>query len=443
MALGAAAVIAWLPAASAQPPAPETLSSPIPRGAIDPQAPVRPLDETLRELQAQRLAAPALERYEAGDYIAAARAGLKALEDSHDPRLRLAVANSLAWTGQYEEADAQYRRLLGSPHDVAARVGLANVLRWRGQAHRAEPFYLEALARDPANPDAKEGLALAERELRPAFTVRVNRTEDNVLRRDELALSYRRWSADRRLRVEAGVLGSNESTAGGSLSARGIFGSARAPLAWLTPRIDAAYYGSARRGARLFGTLHVHPVADRLGARIGRVDWGRTAFSHAASADGLTARLAGLTGDAASGIGALHGRLDLYAVSDGNRVLDGEARLVPLWQPLPWRVTVSGGVYARVAEREDPRYWSPDRGYAVGFAGLQRSWSFGRGELAASIRRGVALSQSAGDTWSASLDGRVWLARDLALGVEAWSVNAPRPGRYRMNHLSAFLQHLL
>jgi tetratricopeptide (TPR) repeat protein len=435
---------AWLATPHAQPPPAEAVPSPIPRGTLDPRAPVKPLDDALRDLDQDRLAAPVLERYEAGDYEAAAKLGQQVLDSAPGQHgLRFAVANSLAWTARHDEAAAQYRRLFGTPYDARARVGLANVLRWRGQAHLAEPYYLEALASDPASKDAGEGLALAGRELRPALTLRAGHTEDNELRRDELSLAYRRWAADRRWRLEAGVLGGRQRSSLGNWSPHGLFASAWSPALPLSPQVEAAYYDADVRGARLFGTLQLEPIRDRLKVRVGRVDWGRAAFSVAATADGLTARTAGLAAESSLGVGTLRGRLDLYDISDGNQVVDGEAQLTPRWQPLPWRLTWFGGIYARDADREDPRYWSPRPAYGVGFIGVQRHWSFERGELSASVRRGLALSRTAGDSWSGGVSGRVWLRQDLALGLEAWVVDAPRPGSYRLHHIGAFVQQLL
>ena len=95
---------AW-PAAHAQPPPPEAIPSPIPGGTLDPRAPVKPFDDALREIDRDRLTAPALERYEAGDYDAAAKLGTEALQSVPGQHgLRFAVANSLAWTGRYEPA---------------------------------------------------------------------------------------------------------------------------------------------------------------------------------------------------------------------------------------------------------------------------------------------------------------------------------------------------
>ena len=429
----------------AQPPPPDAMASPIPRGTLDPGTAVKPLEPALRELEAGRIVAPPLERYQAGDYEAAARLGLEALRRAPEQHeLRFAVANSLAWTGRYEPALEHYRQLVGTAYDVRARVGMANVLRWRGQPHVAEPHYLDALAAEPANKDAAEGLGLARRELRPAVLARLQHAQDNQdLRRQELALSYRRWSDDRAWRLEAGVLAGRQQSPLGQWSPRGLFASAWAPKLAFAPQVEAAYYDPDVSKARLFGSVQVEPLPERVKLRLGRVDWGRAAFSAAAVRDELTARQVGVVGESGSAVGSLRGRLDLYDVSDGNRVIDGEAQLTPEWQPLPWRLTWFGGFYGRRAEREDPRYWSPDPAYALAFLGLQRHFSFERSELSVSVRRGIHLSRTAGDSWSGGLAGRHWLRPDVAVGIEAWAISAPRPAAYRMHQVGVFVQQVL
>jgi tetratricopeptide (TPR) repeat protein len=436
---------AWAATPGAQPPSGDALSGPIPPGTLDPRYPVKPLDGVLRDLQQDRLAAPALERYGAGDYDAAARLGLRVLPQAPDrPGLRFAVANSLAWTGRYDGATEQYRELFGTVYDARARIGLANVLRWRGQADLAEPYYLEALAREPGHEEATQGLTLARRELRPTLTLRSTRTADNQdVRRDELLLSYRRWSDDRNWRFELGALGGRHRSPAGAWTPRGVLASAWATRLPLAPQIEAAYYDSDVRGARLFATLQIEPIRGHLRIRAGRVSWGRTAFSPGAAADDLSAGLLGLFAESDTGIGGLRGRLDYYDISDGNRVLDGEAQLTPAWQPLPGRLIWFGGLYAREAEREDPRYWSPRPAYALAFLGLRRDWSFERSDLNASVRRGFGRSSTAGDSWSVGVSGRHWLTNELAVGLEAWAVDTPRPGNYRMHHVGAFVQWLL
>ena len=389
----------------------------------------------------------ALERYEAEDYRAAARLGpgelARAPKGEKADQLRLAVANSLAWTGDYDPAIEQYRGLFGTRYDTDARIGLANVLRWRGQADLAEPYYREVLARDPDNAEAQLGRAMGGRELRPAITGRGSRTADNQgVSVNEFGASYRRWTDDLRARWEVGALSGRMDSPQGNFSPRGAQGSLWLPQAPLAPKFEAFTYDNGAVGTRLFGAAQIEPLRDKLRLRLARVDWGRQAFSGAATRDGLTAAMLGISGETGTSLGQVRGRLDAYDVSDDNRVLDGEASITPAWQPLPWQLKWSSGVTARHADREDPRYWSPHPAYGVVFLGLQRGWYLDRLDLTASIRRSFTFTETAGDGWNVGLSGRYWLAKALAIGVEAWAVDAPRPTPYTMHQVAAFVQQL-
>jgi tetratricopeptide (TPR) repeat protein len=393
------------------------------------------------------LAESALERYEAEDYRAAARLGVRELANApkgeKTDELRLAVANSLAWTGDYEPALEQYRALFGTRYDTDARIGLANVLRWKGQADLAAPYYREVLARDPNNTEAKLGQELGGRDLRPALTLRGSRTADNQgVSVNEYAVGYRRWTEDLRARWEVNALGGHMDSPQGDFSPRGVQGSIWLPHSSLAPKLEVLAYDNGASGTRLFGAAQIEPLRDKLRIRLARVDWGRQAFSGAATRDGLTATQLGLFGDTATPLGQVRGRLDAYAVSDDNRVLDGEASITPAWQPLPGQLKWSTGVTGRYAEREDPRYWSPHPAYGVAFIGLQRGWYLDRLDLTASLRRSFAFTETAGDGWTIALSGRYWIARALAIGVEAWAVDAPRPTPYTLHQVAAFVQQL-
>lgn len=389
----------------------------------------------------------ALERYDAGDYKAAARLGRAELANA--PRgektdeLRLAVANSLAWTGDYDPALDEYRVLFGTRYDSDARVGYANVLRWRGQADLADPYYREVLARDPNNEEAKLGRELGGRDLRPAITTRLTRTADNQgASLDELGLNYRRWTEDLRARWDVGALAGRNETRAGDFSPKGVQASVWLPHTTLAPKVEAFAYDNGAVDTRLFGAVQLEPLRDRLRLRVARVDWGRQAFSGAATRDGLTAAQLGLFGETPTAVGTLRGRLDAYDVSDDNRVLDGEASVTPAWQPLPWQLKWSSGVAMRRAEREDPRYWSPNPAYGVAFIGVQRGWYRDRVDITAYVRRSFAFTETARDGWTAGVSGKYWLMPALAVGLEAWAVSAPRPDPYSMHQVSAFVQQL-
>jgi hypothetical protein len=420
------------PQPSAEPPA-------APPGMLDPRAPVRPIDQALREVRAGRAAAPALERYEAGDYQRAARLGLRLIAEGGDtPELRYAVANSLAWTGRYDAALAQYRALLGTSYDGRAKLGMANIRLWNGEAHVAEEYYGEVLAAEAGNADARHGLELAGRELRPALSLRLGRTHDNQnFSRNEAWLTYRKWSADRAWRFEASALRDSYSGPGTETTRNGVQGSLWATALPWAPRAEASLYDS-----RLFATLQVEPVREFLRLRAGHVNWARLAFSAGALAERLSADTVGLTAEARPTIGALRLRLDGYEISDGNRIVDGEFQLTPAWQPLPWRLEWYGGYYGRRAERADARYWSPQPAYGLAFLGVRRNWSSDRYDASAWLRAGAGVTETAKASWSAGVSGRYWLTTDIALGLEAWALEAPRPTPYRMQQALAFAQYL-
>jgi len=427
-------------AAAAQPPTPELEPPAAPAGVLDPRAPVKPMEQALQELQSDRGAAPALEAYEAGDYYRAARLGRAALgaEAAGSLSLRLAVANSLAWTGRYDAALEDYRALLGTDYEARARVGIANIMLWQGRPDAAEREFRVALERDAAVEDGARGLEAASRELRSAVGLRFSRTADNQdFTRDETWLSLRRWRDDRGRRYEIALLHEDNRSPTFSATRQALQGSAWFAAAPLAPRVEAALYDD-----QLFGTVQVEPWGDHLRLRAGRVNWGRLAFSAAALADRLTAEVLGLAAEYRGLPGAFRVRGDAYRVSDGNHVYEGEAQVTPAWQPLAWRIEWYGGLFARRAEREDARYWSPQPAYELAFVGVRRGWYSERNDISAWARLGAGLSETAKTSYSAGFTARRWLTRALALGAEAWFVDAPRPTPYRMHQISAFAQLL-
>ena len=436
-----AAALAFLPGAAAAQPAATQLEPPAaPAGALDPRAPLKPMDQALQELKRDRTAAPALEAYEAGDYYKAVRLGRAALHGgaAGSAPLRYAVANSLAWTGRYDAALEDYRALLGTEYEARARVGIGNVMLWQGRPDAAEREFRAARERDPAVQDGEKSLELAARELRPALGLRFVRTADNQdFTRDEVWFTWRRWSADRSRRYELGLLGEDNRSPGFSASREALQGSAWFVATPLAPRVEATLYDD-----QLFGTVQVEPWRDHVRVRAGHVNWGRLAFSAAALAGRLTANTLGVAAEARGVLGALRVRADGYDISDGNRVYEAEAQVTPAWQPLPWRIEWYGGMFARRAEREDARYWSPKPAYQIGFVGLRRAWYSDRNDVSVWARLGAGLSETAKATYSAGVSARRWLTRELACGLEAWFVDAPRPTPYRMQQLAAFVQLL-
>src|SRR6185503_12877077 len=108
---------------------------------------------------------------------------------------------------------------------------------------------------------------------------------------------YRRWSADRAWRYEAGVLAERNRGPTRDWSARGLSAGAWASRLPLSPKLEVNVYDSELREAQAFASLQLEPVRERLRVRLARVNWARLAFTETAAADGLTANSLGLYGE--------------------------------------------------------------------------------------------------------------------------------------------------
>ena len=65
-----------------------------------------------------------------------------------------------------------------------------------------------------------------------------------------------------------------------------------------------------------------------------------------------------------------------------------------------------------------------------------------RHDASAWLRLGAGFTETAKASWSAGLTGRYWITDGIALGLEAWALEAPRPSPYRMQQAMAFIQQL-
>ena len=301
----------------------------------------------------------------------------------------------------------------------------------------AEREFRAALERDAGVEDGARGLEAASRELRPALGLRLSRTADNQnFTRDETWLSLRYWRDDRGRRYEVAILDEDNRSPSFSAKRQALQGSAWFAAAPLAPRVEAALYDD-----ELFGTIQVEPWREHVRLRAGRVNWGRLAFSAAALADRLTADVLGVAAEYRGLPGAVRARADAYKISDGNHVYEGEVQLTPAWQPLPWRVEWYGGVFARHADREDARYWSPQPAYELAFVGVRRGWYSERNDISAWARLGAGLSETARRDTARDHGAPLARARLRPRGGGV-GVDAPRPTPYRMHQVSAFAQLL-
>ncbi len=382
------------------------------------------------------------QQFDGGDYSGAARTGARMLSEQPDNRaLRLEVANALAWSGRYDAAIGQYEKLYGTDLDASARIGVANIQRWRGMADVAADTYEAVLRKDPANADARAALVLAGRDLRAATTFRVASANINSqFERLEGTASHRWWTRDRFARFEVGGTLQRNDTPADRLTRRELNANVFLPGLPLSPRLDLSWVSGERD--RAFGRVGLELVRDRFGVRFGRIDWGRAAFDMQALRDGLTAGSAGGWANVGTPLGEVRARADGYSVSDGNKVLEADLRLLPTLQPLPARIQWFVGGYWRKADRNDPRYWSPAHPYSVVNLGVQRGWYGERHDVFVSVQRGFSVSNEARSSWSVSGNGRWWIRPDTALAAEvSWS-DAPRPNPYRQRQAAVSLQQL-
>lgn len=426
------------PAASE--PAAQAASAP-----LAPSAPAAPVEVV-------EAVSPATQAYDEARYAEAGQLGLAELQARpNDHELRLKVANALAWSGDTVRAVPLYEALVGTRLASAGRLGLANIQLWNGQPQRAAPVLRQIVAAEADNADAKTSLADAEAQLRARSTLQLGRLSDSgQARRSALQFTHGWWAADlsQRFELRAELRHETKSPEGVDEQAREI------GLAWehqrlpLAPRVELSAQQAPH--TRLFGEASAQLGQgwlgeQALGLRLGRVDWGKLAFSPVALRDGLTARLIGLTSRGEAAPGQWDAQWSRYAVSDGNRVTDASLRFTPAWQPLPAAsgVRVFAGLADHKARTATASYWSPTAGHRVAQLGLtwgrwERDW-----ELSAELRRSQRLAGEGANGWSASAAGKRTIGRDLALRAEASHDDTRRgASSYRATALAVALERV-
>ncbi|MBI4756677.1 MAG: hypothetical protein HY778_14920 [Betaproteobacteria bacterium] len=392
---------------------------------------------------AARLVERLMQRYDNGDYDGVASDGLAALDRiPENLDFRLAVANSLAWTGKLKPAIEQYERLLGTRLDQEARVGIASIQSWRGRPHLSKPMFEQVLKENPDNKEAQEGLGNVRRQLAPRSTLGLGAFNDSErIRRRGSAFAHAWWNEEASQRYELG--GNVERISQDELSLpNNDFGFgvwwARAPLA---PRLDVSYQTEPYGSVFLQGQVEL--VEDWLSVRAGRVNWGRHSISPKALRDQLVAGRLGITGTPELAVGQLEYAVDAYRVSDDNEIVETSLRLAPVWQPLGKAAQWYVGTATRKADRSDARYWSPVDGYGVAYVGLTLTAGNDANSVYAYLQPSVGLwgESKGGSIWSGGLGARAQVTRDLSLGVEG-SANSSRrdDSSYRSRTLGVRLE---
>lgn len=364
----------------------------------------------------------------AGDYPGLASDGWAVMAtEKLDDELLLMVGNSLAWTGRLEEGIFVYRQLAKSAYANEASVGLANVYRWQGKDELAMPLYKTALAANPNNADALEGMRLAERELAPRTTFSVGASKDNGdIQRRSASINHR-WrdaSGTRITELEIGAV--RDSLRDSSATEQALTARYQDKNLFLKPTFELSTPTAA--DARLFGGVKLQLADGPVVLDVGRVNWGLIATNPNALNAQLSAAHVGLSAAQTFSLGALRVNSEFYDISDGNQIIASNLTFTPAWRPLGQHFKPYFGIESRAADFNTPNYWSPAQGSATLYGGVMAEWSAADWNLYASGQLGKRLSGEAGKSWSLSAGGKRWLARDISLNIGLWAMASMRDG---------------
>ncbi|MDP1980727.1 hypothetical protein [Undibacterium sp.] len=379
----------------------------------------------------------------AQDYQAAGTKGLELLErEKADPGLRLVIANSLAWSGRMRKAELQYKVLSNSKVRKDARTGLANLYRWKGRDDEALPLYQTVLAEDPQHAGANEGLMYAKRELNPRTFVSAGAAQDSGdAKRRELSISQR-WRDDTGRHIfEVSSSGTRDELPV-TTAKQGEVGFAYQNLNLpLEPRL--ALEAQAKPKGDLFGSLKLKIDEGRFLIDVGRTNWGKSAFNARALEDGLNAAHIGLDANLHFDSGQFTEHIDIFRVSDSNVILTSRSNFIPSWRPFGHRIKPFVGIETRDVRFYSNKYWSPEDGFGTAYVGLQGEWANENWSLYGSGQVGTRLYGEAGSNWSLGMGGKLWLDKNLAVGVNLWSMASRRDNaRYRAKSFSVNLEKL-
>ena len=394
--------------------------------------PVDAADEPKRSPEHQRL----VDLNAAGDYQTL---GTEGLVLKLDDQLTLMVANSLAWTGRLKQASQIYQGLAQSKYALEARIGLANIDRWQGRDHLAEPVYRAALAADPANVDAIEGLKLVERELRPRTLFSMGGSNDSSDIRRRAATINHGWRDEGGANIwEVETSAVKDTLQPLQARQKDLTVRYKSLDREFKPRLELSTEGST-----LFGNVGVAVGELPVLLDVGRVNWGRMASNPRGLSSHLAASHLGLQAADTFSFGSLNGRADYYKVSDGNTVVTSSLRFFPAWRPLGSHIKPLMGVETRNSKFNTSSYWSPAQGYGSAYAGLQVEWGGADWDLFASGQVGAPLYGEAGRNWSFSAGAKHWLSEDWAIGVNLWAMSSRRDNTpYRAQSLYLNIERL-
>jgi tetratricopeptide (TPR) repeat protein len=339
--------------------------------------------------------------------------------------LRLSIAHSLAWTGEYEEALRQYEMLNATGYTREALLGRANVYRWSGRHEQAVPLYERYLEQDPRHDEARNNYELSKRELQPRTRLWRSRQWDNTdAARSEWSVNHRYRSPDQKEIFEIEGVLDEEHRNELSLDQREItlrYENLKLPG---KPWLEATLQTKPESDPFFLSRFRVQDNPTHV--YLGHVNWGKLVFDPNALNDHLTANRAGADTSVITRIGQWRAAYDYYDIDDGNTVHEPRLRYVPAWQPisLPDQ-RFFFAVHGRFAKRADPRYWSPEDGYCSLDLGYEGEWLTLQHDAYFYVQRGTKLCGEGQDVWSGG-GGYKYSIGDFSLGVQGRVSNSWR-----------------
>lgn len=357
-----------------------------------------------------------------------------------DAEARLGMANGLAWTGRMAQAVPHYQALRDGPKAGEAKLGLGNALLWMGRADLSMPLFQQLRAAYPGQDIGVEGEFYSRRALRARTVVGTAYSQDNApTRRHEPIMSHAWRDSSKAVLFGLETTGGRDWNDDLDLSRREFAFRIESLDSWLAPRLSVSRQ-SAPQG-RTFADLRVEATQWPLYVNVGRVNWGKLSFTLPALDLGLTADRYGLEGRYQVAAGELRGYANHFDISDGNRMENGDVRLTSRWRPWGPELRPFVGTHWRLSGRTDPNYWSP-KTYVLGYVGIEGVWESRYWSVTAIGQVGFKLAGEASTSWTASLIAKRWIGDDWAIGLNGYAQSGTREAKYRAEGVSLLVEKL-
>lgn len=395
------------------------------------------------ELPGSAASAKIKDRFDAGDYWSVGSDGMDFLNaEPGNDEIRMIVADSLAWTGRYADAIAQYQMLAGTTLSDNAALGMANVYRWSGRPELAGSLYRQILISRPDNPDAVDGLNRIARELRPRTEITLgNKSDSNSVEQNSFEFNHYWRGDDPALKYELSLNTSHYTLSSVDTLQRDINFRIEHPDMAMAPRLDVSV--QQEPVDKTFAILRLKLIdASDLHMTIGHVNWGYMAFQPNALLAGLDATQLGVDGSLLTRPGTISAIYNEYQVSDGNRLNETNIRFFPSWRPSGSEFRYYIGLSGRFASRNTPDYWSPDTGYLSTDIGFTNEWTMNNGDYSIYAQRGFHASGEALNSYNMGFAAKQHIGRDWMASLSAGMLENQRTDAYHSKYLTIGVEML-